>query len=73
MPKSFVNSFREVSCHHYRIYCCPSLFDDEFSKAAHEWIIEFEKVPDNLDFFKETLDTALKSLNSDYEAKRYKI
>jgi hypothetical protein len=50
----------------------PVYFDDEFSKAAHEWIIEFEKVPDNLDFFKETLDTALKSLNSDYEAKRYK-
>ncbi len=39
--------------------------------AAHEWLIEFEKAPDNLDYFSETLDNALKSLNSDYEAKRY--
>ncbi len=39
--------------------------------AAHEWLIEFTKEPDNLEFFTETLDNALKSLNSDYEAKRY--
>ncbi len=39
-------------------------------KAAHEWLIEFEKVPDNIENFIEELDTALKSLNSDYEAKR---
>ncbi|MBM3436412.1 MAG: GH3 auxin-responsive promoter family protein [Bacteroidetes bacterium] len=40
--------------------------------AAHEWLIEFEKEPDNLEYFAETLDNALKSLNSDYEAKRYR-
>jgi hypothetical protein len=40
-------------------------------KGAHEWLIEFEKKPDDLAFFGSTLDTALKSLNSDYEAKRY--
>lgn len=39
--------------------------------AAHEWLIEFSKEPENLEFFTETLDNALKSLNSDYEAKRY--
>lgn len=39
--------------------------------AAHEWLIEFEKSPDNIEYFAETLDNALKSLNSDYEAKRY--
>ena len=39
--------------------------------AAHEWLIEFSKEPDNLEFFAETFDNALKSLNSDYEAKRY--
>jgi hypothetical protein len=42
------------------------------NNAAHEWIIEFEKAPSNLEYFTETLDNALKSLNSDYEAKRYK-
>jgi hypothetical protein len=40
--------------------------------GTHEWLIEFEKQPDNLDYFTETLDNSLKSLNSDYEAKRYK-
>lgn len=50
----------------------PVYFSDEKSKAAHEWVIEFETPPNNIDFFTETLDIALKSLNSDYEAKRYK-
>ena len=39
--------------------------------ACHEWLIEFEKAPENIEYFAETLDNALKSLNSDYEAKRY--
>jgi hypothetical protein len=38
---------------------------------THEWLIEFEKLPDDQEFFRETFDNALKSLNSDYEAKRY--
>ena len=37
----------------------------------HQWIIEFTRLPDNPDFFCEVLDNALKSANSDYEAKRY--
>jgi hypothetical protein len=40
--------------------------------GAHEWLIEFEKPPMSLEYFCDVLDTALKSLNSDYEAKRYK-
>jgi len=39
--------------------------------GAHEWLIEFEQAPADLGFFTETLDNALKSMNSDYEAKRY--
>lgn len=38
----------------------------------HEWIIEFNKEPDNYDKFAEILDITLQELNSDYEAKRYK-
>jgi hypothetical protein len=38
----------------------------------HEWLIEFEKQPSSLEYFTEVLDNALKSLNSDYEAKRHK-
>ncbi len=41
------------------------------SSGAHEWLIEFESPPSNLAYFTEVLDNALKSINSDYEAKRY--
>ncbi len=55
-----------------RDYTVAPVYFSESENGAHEWLVEFEKQPDNLDFFVETLDTALKSLNSDYEAKRYK-
>lgn len=38
----------------------------------HDWIIEFEKEPDNIEEFANILDKALQDENSDYEAKRYK-
>jgi hypothetical protein len=50
----------------------PVYFSSERNSAAHEWVIEFEKPPVNIERFSETLDEQLKSLNSDYEAKRYK-
>lgn len=40
-------------------------------KGAHEWLIEFKIPPQDINYFNELLDNALKSLNSDYEAKRY--
>ena len=42
------------------------------SNGAHEWIIEFEDLPCPLDVFTTAMDKALKNINSDYEAKRYK-
>lgn len=42
------------------------------SSGAHEWLIEFNRSPDNLDHFTDVLDQKLKDLNSDYEAKRHK-
>ena len=42
------------------------------SKGGHEWMIEFERSPDDLDKFTRVLDESLASINSDYEAKRYK-
>jgi hypothetical protein len=44
----------------------------ENQKGAHEWIIEFEKLPNDLDHFISLFDGALKTINSDYEAKRHK-
>ncbi|MEP6844511.1 MAG: GH3 auxin-responsive promoter family protein [Panacibacter sp.] len=49
----------------------PVYFSDE-SNGAHEWLIEFDKKPENLPQFTYELDCALKTLNSDYEAKRHK-
>ncbi len=39
--------------------------------GAHQWLIEFDTVPNNLDFFINVLDETLKQINSDYEAKRF--
>jgi len=50
---------------------CPVFFSDN-ECGAHEWIIEFDKAPENLTTFTEAMDAALKKINSDYEAKRYK-
>ena len=40
--------------------------------GAHEWVIEFEREPEDLSFFVDALDSTLKVLNTDYEAKRHK-
>lgn len=52
-------------------YTAGPIFMAGKEKGAHEWIIEFRKQPEELDYFTEFLDNALKALNSDYEAKRY--
>lgn len=47
------------------------VFMKDGESGAHEWIFEFTKLPPNLDQFVEIFDSHLKSINSDYEAKRY--
>lgn len=41
-------------------------------KGAHEWLVEFDKAPIDLDAFAHSLDKSLQSINSDYDAKRTK-
>jgi len=41
-------------------------------KGGHEWLVEFEKAPADLNAFSQLLDQNLQTLNSDYEAKRYR-
>ncbi|PZX60715.1 GH3 auxin-responsive promoter family protein [Hydrotalea sandarakina] len=53
-------------------YTAAPVYFSDAQNGAHEWLIEFEKPPANLDYFAFELDCALKSLNSDYEAKRQK-
>jgi len=57
---------------HISDYTAGPVYMGNETRGAHEWVIEFDKDPDNLDHFIDVLDTALKSVNSDYEAKRYK-
>ena len=53
-------------------YTAAPVYFSESDNGAHEWLIEFHKEPPSMQLFVEELDTALKSINSDYEAKRYK-
>jgi hypothetical protein len=53
-------------------YTAAPIFMDTNAQGAHEWVIEFEKEPSDLEFFTAALDNALCAINSDYEAKRYK-
>jgi GH3 auxin-responsive promoter len=50
----------------------PIYFSGGKSKGGHQWVIEFEKPPVDLEQFNRLLDDNLQRLNSDYEAKRYK-
>ncbi|GAA4352337.1 GH3 auxin-responsive promoter family protein [Hymenobacter saemangeumensis] len=42
------------------------------SRGGHEWAIEFLSSPSSLARFTEVLDTTLRQLNSDYDAKRHR-
>lgn len=54
-----------------REYTGAPVYMKEGESGAHEWIIEFGEMPNNLDYFIEVFDNHLKAINSDYEAKRY--
>jgi GH3 auxin-responsive promoter len=53
-------------------YTAAPVYFSEGSNGTHEWLIEFDTAPQNLQEFTTELDIALKSINSDYEAKRHK-
>ena len=51
-------------------YTAGPVFMVNKEKGAHEWVMEFRTIPEDFSAFVEIFDNALKSLNSDYEAKR---
>lgn len=51
-------------------YTVGPVFMGEDARGAHEWLIEFEKEPDDLHAFMAAIDKRLKEVNSDYDAKR---
>ena len=50
----------------------PYFMDEDGKQGCHEWIIEFTQPPDTLETFAQVLDETLRSLNTDYDAKRTK-
>ncbi|HBX49554.1 MAG: hypothetical protein A2275_11515 [Bacteroidetes bacterium RIFOXYA12_FULL_35_11] len=86
--KHFINAFGEeliidnaekaikVACEKtnafIREYTAGPVYMGDNQKGGHEWLFEFEKKPADIRYFMEVLDNALKAVNSDYEAKRYK-
>lgn len=85
--KNFINAFGEelivenainalaIACEKSNAsiveFTAAPVYLEDGKNASHEWLIEFDKMPDSIEYFTEILDNAIKSLNSDYEAKRY--
>ncbi len=53
-------------------YTAAPVFMNDEGHCRHQWVIEFEREPESVETFAEILDNTLQTLNSDYEAKRYK-
>lgn len=86
--KSFINTFGEEvivdntekaiaeACKqtnaNVKDYTVAPKYMENQKKGAHEWLIEFDKTPVDIEEFSVFLDKYLRSINSDYDAKRYK-
>jgi hypothetical protein len=53
-----------------REYTVAPIFLNTIDSGSHHWLIEFEEEPEDFERFKNLLDESLRSLNSDYDAKR---
>ena len=51
-------------------YSVAPLYMSLSERGAHEWFVEFERMPADAELFAGELDRALRSVNSDYDAKR---
>ena len=69
--KAIAKTCSELQCD-VKDYTVAPIFMKGKEKGSHEWMIEFKKYPDNVENFQKLLDENLQSINSDYEAKRYK-
>ncbi len=53
-------------------YTAAPVYMQTQKRGCHQWLIEFNIMPNDIDTFGNILDNELKRLNSDYDAKRYK-
>lgn len=51
-------------------YTAAPVYTTDKSKGRHQWLVEFDRVPADMEQFADTLDKALQNVNSDYQAKR---
>ena len=86
--KQFVNAFGEelmvenadkalaMTCEQFGVqvidYTVAPIYFKGEGKGGHQWLVEFSKVPSDIETFADVLDQNLQLVNSDYEAKRYK-
>ncbi len=86
--KHFINAFGEelivenaeqalkIACERTQAeikeYSAAPIYMQTDKKGGHQWLIEFVQKPNDLEYFMAILDDILKTVNSDYEAKRYK-
>ena len=86
--KQYINAFGEEliadnsdkaiseTCAHFNVvmkeYTAAPIYMSDKGAGAHEWLIEFEVAPSDLQAFTIELDKNLQAANSDYEAKRHK-
>ncbi len=57
---------------HIKDYTAAPIYMSDKETGGHEWLIDFSDEPEKLNVFVDELDLALKEINSDYAAKRYK-
>lgn len=84
--KSFINAFgEELMVHNAEAaitatcraldctvvnYTAAPVYAGDTTRGRHQWLIEFDRAPESLQQFADTLDGALQAENSDYQAKR---
>ncbi len=70
--KALAEACRQMNAVVSEYTAAPVYFAGEQGKGGHEWVVEFEKEPPDLERFNDLLDQTLQRINSDYEAKRFK-
>jgi hypothetical protein len=70
--RALAETCRQTNCVMAEYTAGPVYFSGDRGKGGHEWVIEFDKMPSDLEIFRRILDESLQKINSDYEAKRYK-
>ena len=68
--KAIAEACRQTGAEIDNFTAAPKYFGD-YNRGSHEWIIEFVREPESMGRFTQILDSTLREVNSDYDAKRY--